>query len=197
MPWSLSVKIIFLTMLNLCALVDGMHSQKPIGMGVKKMRPGPRQAQVLYQSSPAAIIKYHNPHDLNKRNSFFFSQFWKARSPRSRYWKNSVSGETFVPCLQRATFSLCPHTAKKERFPLSLFLQGLQSYQTRYPHLGPHLTVQSELWVFQQSCTDETAGIKKAEHRRTEVFKLVLEKTLESPLDNKKVKPVNPKGNQS
>ena len=40
-------------------------------------------------------------------------------------------------------------------------------------------------------------GIKKAEHRRTDVFKLVLEKTLESPLDSKKVKPVNPKGNQS
>jgi hypothetical protein len=39
--------------------------------------------------------------------------------------------------------------------------------------------------------------IKQAEHRRTDVFKLVLEKTLESPLDNKKVKPVNPKGNKS
>ena len=38
--------------------------------------------------------------------------------------------------------------------------------------------------------------IKKAEHRRTDAFKL-LEKTLESPLDSKEIKPVNPKGNQS
>ena len=28
------------------------------------------------------------------------------------------------------------------------------------------------------------------------VFKLVLDKTLESPLDSKEIKPVNPKGNQ-
>ena len=38
--------------------------------------------------------------------------------------------------------------------------------------------------------------IKKAEHQRTDAFKLVLEKTLESPLDCKEIKPVNPKGNQ-
>ena len=38
--------------------------------------------------------------------------------------------------------------------------------------------------------------IKKAEHWRVDAFKLVLEKTLESPLDCKEIKPVNPKGNQ-
>ena len=32
--------------------------------------------------------------------------------------------------------------------------------------------------------------------RRIDAFKQVLEKTLESPLDSKEVKPVNPKGNQ-
>ena len=37
---------------------------------------------------------------------------------------------------------------------------------------------------------------KKAECRRIDAFKLVLEKTLESPLDYKEIKPVNPKGNQ-
>ena len=37
--------------------------------------------------------------------------------------------------------------------------------------------------------------IKKAEHRRIDAFELWrLEKTLESPLDSKKIKPVNPKG---
>ena len=38
--------------------------------------------------------------------------------------------------------------------------------------------------------------IKKAEHWRIDAFKLVLEKTLESPLDSKEIKPINPKGNQ-
>ena len=37
--------------------------------------------------------------------------------------------------------------------------------------------------------------IKKAEHRRTDAFKLWIEKTLESPLDCKEIKTVNPKGN--
>ena len=39
--------------------------------------------------------------------------------------------------------------------------------------------------------------IKKAECQRIDAFELGLEKTLESPLDCKKIKPVNPKGNQS
>ena len=38
--------------------------------------------------------------------------------------------------------------------------------------------------------------IKKAECQRIDVFKLVLEKTLESPLGSKEIKPGNPKGNQ-
>ena len=39
--------------------------------------------------------------------------------------------------------------------------------------------------------------IKKAEHQRIDVFKLVLEKTLENPLDSKEIKSVNPAENQS
>ena len=42
----------------------------------------------------------------------------------------------------------------------------------------------------------ESWTIKKAEHGRTDVFEL-LEKTLESPLDCKEIKPVHPKGDQS
>ena len=41
----------------------------------------------------------------------------------------------------------------------------------------------------------ESWTIKKAEHWRTDAFQLVLEKTVESPLDSK-IKTVNPKGNQ-
>ena len=43
----------------------------------------------------------------------------------------------------------------------------------------------------------ESWTIKKAERQRIDAFKLVLEKTLDSPLDSKEIKPVNPKGNQS
>ena len=43
----------------------------------------------------------------------------------------------------------------------------------------------------------ESWTIKKAEHWRTDAFELVLEKTLESPLDCKEIQPVHPKGNQS
>ena len=39
--------------------------------------------------------------------------------------------------------------------------------------------------------------IKKAEHRRTDDLKLWYWRRLESPLDCKEIKPVNPKGNQS
>ena len=42
----------------------------------------------------------------------------------------------------------------------------------------------------------ESWTIKKAEHRRTDAFEPeVLEKTLESFLDNKEMKPVSSKGN--
>ena len=44
----------------------------------------------------------------------------------------------------------------------------------------------------------ESWTVKKAECRRIDAFELlVLEKTLESPLDFKEIQPVHPKGNQS
>ena len=43
----------------------------------------------------------------------------------------------------------------------------------------------------------ESWTVQKDEHRRIDAFGVVLEKTLESPLDFKEVKSVNPKGNQS
>ena len=42
----------------------------------------------------------------------------------------------------------------------------------------------------------ESWAIKKAECWRIDAFELVLEKTLDRPLDSKEIKPVNPKGNQ-
>ena len=44
----------------------------------------------------------------------------------------------------------------------------------------------------------ESWTIKKTEHQRTDAFELwCWRKTLESPLEHKEIKPVNPKGNQS
>ena len=44
----------------------------------------------------------------------------------------------------------------------------------------------------------ESWTIKKAEHKRIDDCEtVVLEKTLESPLDSKEINQVNPKGNQS
>ena len=43
----------------------------------------------------------------------------------------------------------------------------------------------------------ESWAIKKAEHWRIDAFELVLEKTLESPLDCKEIQPVHPKVDQS
>ena len=44
----------------------------------------------------------------------------------------------------------------------------------------------------------ESWTVKKAEHRRIDAFvTVVLEKTLESPLDCKEIQPVHPKGSQS
>ena len=42
----------------------------------------------------------------------------------------------------------------------------------------------------------ESWTIKKAEHQRIDAFELWCWKRLESPLDCKEIKPVNPKGNQ-
>ena len=44
----------------------------------------------------------------------------------------------------------------------------------------------------------ESWTIKKSEHQRIDTFgSVVLEKTLEGPLDCKEIQPVHPKGNQS
>ena len=43
----------------------------------------------------------------------------------------------------------------------------------------------------------ESWTMKKPEHRRIDAFELVLENTLESPLDCKEIQPVHPEGDQS
>ena len=55
-----------------------------------------------------------------------------------------------------------------------------------------HLVKAMVFPVVMYGCESQT--IKKVEHQRTDAFKLVLEKTLESPLDCKEIQLVHPKG---
>ena len=58
-----------------------------------------------------------------------------------------------------------------------------------------HLVKAMVFPVVMYGCENWT--IKEAEHRRIDAFELVvLEKTLESPLDFKEIQPVHPKGDQ-
>ena len=45
-------------------------------------------------------------------------------------------------------------------------------------------------------CGCESYTIKKVEHQRTDALEQWCWRRLESPLDSKEIKPVNPKGNQ-
>ena len=58
-----------------------------------------------------------------------------------------------------------------------------------------HLVKAMVFPVVKYGCKSWT--INKAEHQRTDVLNCGVEKTLESPLGSKEIKPVNPKGNQS
>ena len=58
-----------------------------------------------------------------------------------------------------------------------------------------HLVKAMVFLVVMYGCESQT--IKKVEHQRIDGFLIVvLEKTLESPLDCKEIKSINPKGNQ-
>ena len=58
-----------------------------------------------------------------------------------------------------------------------------------------HLVKAMVFLVVMYGC--ESWTVKKAERRRIDAFELVLEKTLESPLDCKEIHPVHPKADQS
>ena len=62
-------------------------------------------------------------------------------------------------------------------------------------------TLPTKVCIVKSYCFSVTMGgceswtIKKAEHQRTDAFKLWCWRRLESPLDSKEINPVNPKGN--
>ena len=62
----------------------------------------------------------------------------------------------------------------------------------------PTKSIESKLWFFPVVMYEcESWTIKKAALKNWCFWTVVLEKTLESSLDSKEIKPVNPKGNQS
>ena len=73
--------------------------------------------------------------------------------------------------------------------PSSIFKSRDISFETKV-----HLVKAMVFPVVMYGC--ESWTVKKAEHRRTDAFELVLEKTLESPLDCKEIQPVHSKGDQ-
>ena len=93
----------------------------------------------------------------------------------------------------------CSHEVKRRLLPGRKAMTNLDSIlKSRDITLltKVHLVKAMAFPVFMYGC--EIWTIKKAEHLKIDAFELVLlEKTLESPLDLKEIKPVNPKGNQS
>ena len=67
----------------------------------------------------------------------------------------------------------------------SILKAEISLYKQRY--------IYAKLWFFKESCS---GAIKKAEHRRPDYSELWCWRRLESPLDFKEIKEVNPKGNQ-
>jgi len=93
----------------------------------------------------------------------------------------------------------CSHEVKRRLLPgrkAMTNLDGILKSRDITLLTKVHLVKAMAFPVFMYGC--EIWTIKKAEHLKIDAFELVLlEKTLESPLDLKEIKPVNPKGNHS
>ena len=93
----------------------------------------------------------------------------------------------------------CSHEIKRHRLLQRKVMTNLDSiFKSRDITLPTkvHLVKAMVFPVVMYGC--ESCAVKKAECRRIDVFELlVLEKTLQSPLDCKEIQPVHPKGYNS
>ena len=93
----------------------------------------------------------------------------------------------------------CSHEIKRHLLLVRKFMTNLHSILKSRDIILPtmvHLVKAMVFPVVMYGC--ESWTIKKTEHRRIDAFwTVVLEKTLESPLDCKEIQPVHPKGDQS
>ena len=92
----------------------------------------------------------------------------------------------------------CSHEIKRQLFLGRKAMTNLDSILKSRDITLPtkvHLVKAMGFPVIMYGCENWT--IKKAEHQGIDAFEcVVLEKKLQSPLDSKAIKPVNPKGNQ-
>ena len=89
----------------------------------------------------------------------------------------------------------CSHEIKRR---LLLGRKAMTNLDSRYITLPTKVCLVKAMFFPVVMYGYESWTIKKAEYWRTDAFEIwVLLKTLQSPLDCKEIKPVNPKGNQS
>ena len=115
-----------------------------------------------------------------------------------------IDGETVADCIflgsKITADGDCSHEITRHLLPGRKAMTNLESILKSRDITLPtkvHVVKAMVFPVVMYGC--ESWTIKKAEHQRIDAFGLtmLLEKTLESPLNCKKIKPVNPKGNQS
>ena len=75
-------------------------------------------------------------------------------------------------------------------FFVLIIKQVRHHFANKVPYSRSYGIPSSHVWMWE-------LDHKEVEHRRTDVFRLWCQKTLESPLDSKEIKSVNPKGSQS
>ena len=131
-------------------------------------------------------------HSKNEDHGIWSHHFMANR------WRNNADSDRLIFLGSKITADGdCSHEIKRHLFLRRKVMTNLDSIlKSRditlptkvYPvkrMVFPGVLYGSEIWT-----------IKKAESQRIDAFEL-LERTLESPLDSKEIKPVNSKGNQS
>ena len=90
----------------------------------------------------------------------------------------------------------CSHEIRRQLLPGKKAMKNLDSVLKADIILPTkvHIVEAMVFPVVTYSC--ESWTIKKAERQRTNAFELQRWRTLESPLDSKEIKQINPKGNQ-
>ena len=109
----------------------------------------------------------------------------------------TVTGFIFLGCKITADGD-CSHNIKRCLLLGRKAMTNLDSIlKSRYMTL-PTKVCLVKAWFVQWSCVDVRVGLwRKLSTKELMLWTVVLEKTLESPLDCKEIQPVNPKGNQS
>ena len=92
----------------------------------------------------------------------------------------------------------CSHEIKRRFLLGRKAMTNLHSILKSRGILCQQRSIQSKLWFFQWSCMDVRVGLwRKLSVKNWCFWSVVLEKTLESPLDCQEIQPVHPKGDQS